>query len=248
MQRVVKLVQRTVGGVLAGQAPHSAIRELLAKVPPPATRLEELVLHGFVFETAVGGLGATRGSARHAARRAVRKLLPRTSALRRKQAAQLDRVARAIVKGHAAPLDIRALARSEAMHETTLRRLFAVQFGVSPRVFCTRVRVCRAIHLFREETRDVMAVARLVGYRSDKNFYRAVRDVTGLTPAELRAARWSCRWPVCSQIDTRKPGSPRACQAQRFWDGGRTSPPRASATVQSGDAEVPGNAYRPFTS
>ena len=51
----------------------------------------------------------------------------------------------------------------------------------------TRIRVSHAIRLLREEGFNVDAVSRLVGYRRTKNFYRALRRLTRLTPGRLRA-------------------------------------------------------------
>lgn len=215
LRRVLDLTQRSIGALVAGRPPHHVARELLSKWPPPTTRLEEMIFYGLLFEVAAGGLGTTPSAARRAARRALRKLLPRTSTQQLEMAERIERLARALVRHHARPLRLRDFARQEGLHETTVRRMFRQTFGVSPQEFRTRLRVCRAVHLFREETRDVMAVARLAGYESEKNFYRAVRQVTGLTPAQLRDQQWQCRWATCSQIANRKPGAPGACAVQR---------------------------------
>jgi AraC-like DNA-binding protein len=53
------------------------------------------------------------------------------------------------------------------------------------RQFHIRIRVVEAIKMFAAGARKITAVARLVGYKSDKNFYRALRAVTGLTPSAL---------------------------------------------------------------
>jgi AraC-like DNA-binding protein len=209
-------VTQNVAGLGAlHQQPHQATRALLRKAPLPTTRLEELALFGLLFETAVGGFGRTHDGALRIARVALRRLLPRPAPTERHTAAQIDRAAQFIIDRHARPLNVPALARRAALHETTLRRLFLARFGVSPRLFQMRIRVCRAIHLFAKDTGTVLAVAKAVGYDSEKNFYRAVRRVTGLTPAELREARWSCRWPSCSRLTSREIDSPRACRVQR---------------------------------
>lgn len=78
VRTVMSATQHAIGFASLDQQPHRATRALLSKAPPPKTRLEELVLFGLLFETAVGGFGKTRDSARRAARIALRRLLPRT--------------------------------------------------------------------------------------------------------------------------------------------------------------------------
>ncbi len=46
----------------------------------------------------------------------------------------------------------------------------------------------------------MLAVARSIGYRSEKNFYRAVSKFTGLTPAELRDAKLPCGPATCGRL------------------------------------------------
>lgn len=55
------------------------------------------------------------------------------------------------------------------------------------RQFHITIRVLEAMKMFAAGDRKLTAVARAVGYKSDKNFYRAVRAVTGRTPSELMA-------------------------------------------------------------
>ena len=51
----------------------------------------------------------------------------------------------------------------------------------------TRCRIADAISLFGRGESKTAAVGRSVGYRSEKNFYRALRDVTGKKPTELKS-------------------------------------------------------------
>jgi len=41
--------------------------------------------------------------------------------------------------------------------------------------------------MFARGDQKTASIARCVGYRSEKNFYRALRDVTGKTPNEVKA-------------------------------------------------------------
>jgi AraC-like DNA-binding protein len=40
--------------------------------------------------------------------------------------------------------------------------------------------------MFAARDQKTASIARAVGYRSEKNFYRALRDVTGKRPTEIR--------------------------------------------------------------
>lgn len=210
--------------------PHRFTRALLRHAPPPRTRLEEIIFLGLLFESALEGFGDRPAFASHAVRRALRKLLPRPSRQERDLLTKVERVAQHLIDTHARPVNVPALARREGLHQSTLRRAFLDRFGMAPREFQTRVRICRAIHLFAVETTDILAVARSVGYRSEKNFYRAVRRVTGLTPARLREARWPCRWDACSRLKARDGWG--ACLVQR--PSARKAPPQVT-----GRADVP---------
>ncbi len=65
MHKVANLAQCVVGCVLADPQPHRAARALLAKAPPPVTRLEEILLYGLLFEAAVGVWAAHAGGYPH---------------------------------------------------------------------------------------------------------------------------------------------------------------------------------------
>jgi AraC-like DNA-binding protein len=49
-----------------------------------------------------------------------------------------------------------------------------------------RCRIRPAINLLRNPKSNVGEAAFTVGYCSTKNFYRALRDLTGMTPTQLR--------------------------------------------------------------
>jgi AraC-like DNA-binding protein len=99
---------------------------------------------------------------------------------------QAYRAADVIDRRFSEPLDVRELAAEVGTRPRTLDRAFRDAFGVSMHEYWTRARVVRAIPALREDGSNVDAVARRVGYRSTKNFYGAVRRLTGLTPAQIR--------------------------------------------------------------
>jgi AraC-like DNA-binding protein len=66
------------------------------------------------------------------------------------------------------------------------RCAFTHDFGVTIRSYHINVRVLEAVKLLPDRRFDGRSLAAAVGYRSHKNFYRAVRTVTGLSLSELR--------------------------------------------------------------
>jgi AraC-like DNA-binding protein len=200
MMETIAAAQRAIG---TSDEPARVSREFLRAAPVPASRLEELVLFGLTFETAAGGFGVSLASSRRRARRILRTLERKNRAHARDRFEKARQAATYLLDHATERFDVRAVAAHCAMDQTGLRRLFKEAYGLSMREYHTVLRVCRAARLFAEGTEDVSAVARLVGYRSEKNFYRAVREVTGLTPAQLRAERIDCAWPTCACLPGR---------------------------------------------
>jgi AraC-like DNA-binding protein len=66
-----------------------------------------------------------------------------------------------------------------------LARIFRTETGISVHEYLTRLRLHRATHLLQAGMK-VEAVARSVGYRSKKNFYRQFQRRFGRTPETFR--------------------------------------------------------------
>jgi len=62
---------------------------------------------------------------------------------------------------------------------------FKAEFGISIHTYQRVVRTAAALEQIR--TASVEAVAMAVGYRSKKDLYRALRQLTGFTPRAIRA-------------------------------------------------------------
>jgi AraC-like DNA-binding protein len=86
----------------------------------------------------------------------------------------------------AEPFDVCELAAGVGCGRSTLMRRFSEAFGLSVRAYHTQMRVRHAIILLRSPDSYVDAVARQAGYGSTKNFYRALRTTTSLTPSQIR--------------------------------------------------------------
>lgn len=67
--------------------------------------------------------------------------------------------------------------------------------GCSAHAYLTRRRVQVARHLLIRTSEKMETIAREVGWKSPKDFYRAVANATGQTPAEIReqAARYASK-------------------------------------------------------
>jgi AraC-like DNA-binding protein len=94
-------------------------------------------------------------------------------------------VARVIRQEYEQPLTTTALAHRFNVSVPTLHRAFESEFAISIRDYQRVVRVIEAFDLIGTEKTE--SVAFDVGYKSKKNFYSALRQVTRLTPTGLRA-------------------------------------------------------------
>lgn len=83
-------------------------------------------------------------------------------------------------------INVRRVAREVACSKTGLERGFAKTFGMSMHGYQSRVRLRHAIPEIRKPDSNIDAVARSVGYKSSKNFYRVMDVLTGLVPSDIR--------------------------------------------------------------
>jgi AraC-like DNA-binding protein len=96
------------------------------------------------------------------------------------------RAARLIRSTFRSAWDIEQLARRVGCSRTHLIRSFKEAYGMSLGAYHTRCRTRSAVAMLRRPGSNVGAVGFEVGYHSAKNFYRARRGLTGLTPSEIR--------------------------------------------------------------
>lgn len=189
MHQAASVCQRILGEIVLGGpgASEGEIARISEGLPKPVSKLERLILQGLLFDA----LCATeRGSSVHAAaavRRALRDVSRRP--LKTTSCDVAAEAARLIEARYVRLLDVKWVALQVGCCETALRRLFRTKFGMSMRDYHTRLRIRQALRLMRAGRRSVVDLAWTVGYCSEKNFYRAVRDVTGTTPACLM--NWS---------------------------------------------------------
>jgi AraC-like DNA-binding protein len=78
------------------------------------------------------------------------------------------------------------LTGAASMSPARLRRDFQRVFGFGPSAYVHLVRVTKAVAMLSTDIK-VDAIAGEVGYRSKKDFYRALKRWVGCTPTELRA-------------------------------------------------------------
>jgi AraC-like DNA-binding protein len=96
-----------------------------------------------------------------------------------------ERAARLIVEDVSHPWTLRTLAAAIGSSAAHLDREFRERYGVSIRIFQRDRRIQEGLEELASGGK-VEAVSLRVGYRSKKNFYRALRQKTGLTPTAIR--------------------------------------------------------------
>jgi AraC-like DNA-binding protein len=77
------------------------------------------------------------------------------------------------------------VARAAALSVRSLTRLFAAEFGLSPKEVLTKNRVAAARDLMAAEKLSVTEAASAVGYSSLSQFIKTFREVTGRLPSEV---------------------------------------------------------------
>jgi len=87
---------------------------------------------------------------------------------------------------HAYPVRIGELAAAVHLTERTLLRRFRKTVGRSPARYLQAVRIERAKRLLETGGESANEIAAMVGYAEATAFFRAFRDLTGLTPGEYR--------------------------------------------------------------
>lgn len=185
MHEVVTYCQRVVNRLSMRSAADPVDLSELDAFRRPRTRVEELLLHGLLMEIILAQRGGARSDLTARAIAIIKE--GAVSKRRRHQPNAVARAARFIDARYAEPLNVPLLASLLGSREATLRASFARKFAVSMRGYHKRARIRAAAELFAAGESNVLSVARQVGYHSEKNFYAAVRDVTGGTPCELRA-------------------------------------------------------------
>lgn len=89
----------------------------------------------------------------------------------------------------AAPLTVPAIAKAAGVSHNHLTRLFRSQTGDTVVAHIRRRRLSRALHLLRESTLAIPAIAAAVGIPDLQAFNKACRRELGASPRALRARR-----------------------------------------------------------
>jgi AraC-like DNA-binding protein len=201
LNRVEGAFQELVLLARTGQADEQQIADELTRIPAPRNALESLLLRYFIDDCLVAvfeGAGPSPSPAtlRHfaesitAVHRDDDPLAELAKAL--SGASRLDAntaLANAIKARVEREIGRRITARTIAVEyqigRAQLDRLFRERFGVGFHRYLTTMRVKRGLDLVMSGMK-VEAAGISVGYKSKKDFYRAVREETGSTPARLR--------------------------------------------------------------
>jgi AraC-like DNA-binding protein len=151
----------------------------------PETQCEQLLVLGVLFKVLLSNVtdpAPVLVRARQVVKRAIEEwskpapLPPRA-----------ERAANIIAARATEALDIDSIAQEIGCDVTLLRRDFKRRFGTSMREYHVRARVQVVLRLIAGGCGSNSDIGQAAGYDSEKNFYRAIRKMTGLRPSELRA-------------------------------------------------------------
>jgi AraC family transcriptional regulator len=87
----------------------------------------------------------------------------------------------------AEPLRLSELASAVGMSPVHFARVFRRETGLTPARWIMRRRTERAVELIRTTKLSLAEIAYATGFSSQSHMTRAVRALTGATPAKLRA-------------------------------------------------------------
>ncbi len=96
-----------------------------------------------------------------------------------------DALAEALANAHA--FSLRRWAEAMQLNPASLSRGFARAYGVSPKRFRLEARARRAVRAMPEWRSSLAALAADCGFADQAHLARAVRALTGMPPAALRA-------------------------------------------------------------
>lgn len=205
LQAAVSALQRLAQTLPQPHNPVSA--QASADTPLPRDQIEHLVVQCLAFEAfcavlltgAAVPLGLSDGSERRSDLflslrdshpfeicQTTSKLLASLQEAHRGSGTLADQVKCHIDGAYRAPNTLKSLGRHFGVTPRALSAAFLKRFGKGVRQYLTELRVRHGLTLVRSGTK-IEAVAYDVGYKSKKDFYRAVRMVTGVTPGSLRA-------------------------------------------------------------
>jgi transcriptional regulator GlxA family with amidase domain len=105
---------------------------------------------------------------------------------------------------------VRRLARVSCVSEAHFARSFAEAFGVPPHRYLLTRRIERATALLRDTDLAVTDIAYQTGWKSLGTFGRTFRDITGMSPGDLRAQQKATlheleRVPACFVSAAQRP-------------------------------------------
>jgi AraC-like DNA-binding protein len=184
---------------------RNRVRAALEALPRPKTRVEEYVFHGLLLDLAVGSGPSDMRSPGRRRTDALAGMILQLAESRWRGRTNAERAAAMIEWRANEPLSVPAIARVLKCHETTLRREFREVFGISMREYQVRHRVREAVRHLSHAAGKIGAIGRLVGYKSEKNFYRALRRVTGFSPGQIARMSPDERIDLLARLSTSLP-------------------------------------------
>ncbi len=83
-------------------------------------------------------------------------------------------------------LSEKQIAKILYVSETTLRQLYIKNFGIPPKRYIRRVKLCKAKTMLRTTDKTISEIAYTIGYINTSKFAEAFRNMYGKTPSAYR--------------------------------------------------------------
>ena len=83
----------------------------------------------------------------------------------------------------AKPFNVKEHARFISFSESKLNKVFKMYTGMGPGTYFRRLRIEKAIELYRQGTRNWTEVSHMIGYADLPSFSKAFKKITGKSPS-----------------------------------------------------------------
>lgn len=198
--------QCVAGALLSPSIRRSRIVALLRRVPPPRGPLDVVITKLCCYEllhrvTLLPGEWHLSASAAVAVAIEVSKSSDPVDVLRRslvqdgsaEQSHAARRMEQYLAEHYAERLTLQAASDALGISRASAQKIAVRSWGCTVAEKLRQVRVHRGLSMVKDGTK-VEAASLLVGYRSKKDFYHAIKKELGITPAAVRHCAEAGRW------------------------------------------------------
>lgn len=92
---------------------------------------------------------------------------------------------------HLSALNVNWMAKELRIHRSQLTRQFKKEIGMTPIEYLISKRAQKGLRLLEESRLPIKEIAKMCGYQQPDYFAKAIRQLTGLRPGEIKTKKWT---------------------------------------------------------